>query len=287
MSNVYIDMLLKEAASKKNRRNRIPPTLNGTPTPGVVYPPNAGPVKPTTLLEDVINSPWAKGAVDKVKEVAGEHSATIEKQVKDKLNQRIKENVEPHIDQLLDKVLPVAKKTVEETAAKPGMPTWAKVGLGTVGGLGLGLGAYKGYVGMNKEAALSNLLEQGYTVEHAVGLMKQAEAASYEDLLRAQSANERAQYRGSAESVLGAGITGAAGAGLGYTLGKTPTQKAKFVGIGTSLGAIPGSVLGYLHGSSASRENSLNQMDKEAALSNLLEQGYSVEHALAALRHTG
>lgn len=49
---------------------------------------------------------------------------------------------------------------------------------GTVGGVyGTGQGVIKslqnqGY--MNKEAALSNLLEQGYTVEHAVELLNQA-----------------------------------------------------------------------------------------------------------------
>ena len=128
------------------------------------------------LVEDIKKSPWTKGGVDSVKEFVGENLGRVTGEAKERLQQRVDERIMPHVDTLLDKYLPkVEKEAVKETAAAGShLPTWAKVGLGTVGGLGLGLGAYKGYVGMNKEAALSNLLEQGYTVEHAVGLLKQA-----------------------------------------------------------------------------------------------------------------
>lgn len=321
MDNIYLEQLIKTAARKggkqasgspKNNTNRVVkpfvPTQGqassgmratpGTISPGVYGAPTP-PAPPTAagkamqragqFSKNIQNSPWTKAIVEKAKKVSVDVGKKVEGKVTDKvvdtasgLIDKATGSIGEGVDKILGRVgLQEAAKETATTAAKSGMPTALKVGLGALGGLGLGVGAYKGYVGMNKEATMANLLEQGYSVEAAVLMVKQAEESEqFKDLIRAQRINDAADYRGAAEG-MGLGLaTGTLGAGAAYLASKGKINAGGRIATGAMLGYLPGVLVGTMHGRAAARENALN---KEATMANLLEQGYSVEAALGML----
>jgi hypothetical protein len=135
-----------------------------------------------------------------------------------------------------------------------GMSLPAKLALGaaTLGTTGLlGYGATRGYVNMNKEAFAKSLLEQGYSVEDTLALVKEAEdRVTYGDAFNAMG---RAQLEG-----LGAGLLGgAAGAGLGSVAGPQGALVGSLIG-----GSLGGAIGGY-HGSYASGSNTYRRLGEK------------------------
>lgn len=135
-----------------------------------------------------------------------------------------------------------------------GMSLPAKLALGaaTLGTTGLlGYGATRGYVNMNKEAFAKSLLEQGYSVEDTLALVKEAEdKITYGDAFNAMG---RSQLEG-----LGAGLLGgAAGAGLGSVAGPHGALVGSLIG-----GSLGGAIGGY-HGSYASGSNTYRRLGEK------------------------
>ena len=334
MNNLYLDEMIKQASMSRQRSG---PQRNPQPTPTAAPQPTptaagAAPTQPKlhprvqALLDqaklvgaELNKSPYTQAAVHmakttgketydhvkgRVKEVAKKTASRVEDRLAEEFSNHlsggktIQETVNGMADKLIDKATGTAKKEVVQDVAKSGMPMPLKVAGGLIAG-GLGsYGAYKGYIGMNKEAAMSNLLEQGYDLDSALYIIKKAEEnqadAQYRAMLRAHQANDNANYRGMAESAVG----GLVGGGLGFAASHMLPAEAGSAGLAKHLrpmhsatgnlvagGAMLGSLLGGYHGRQASLDSAArNGLGKEAAVVYALEQGYSLEQALYMLR---
>ena len=173
------------------------PTAGAVPNQPKLHPKVQAVLDQAKLLGAELNkSPYTQAAVhmakttgkqtfDHVKDRVGSTARKVAGKVEDRVAEELanhlnggkslQEAINSKIDGLIDKVPVVAnKKAAQEVAqdvAKSGVPMPLKVAGGLLAG-GLGsYGAYKGYVGMNKEAAMSGLLEQGYSVENALNLV--------------------------------------------------------------------------------------------------------------------
>ena len=392
MNNLYLDEMIKQAGKSRQRsgprRNPQPtptaapqptPTAAGTvPTQPKLHPRVQALLDQAKLVGAELNkSPYTQAAVHmakttgketfdhvkgRVKEVAKKTASRVEDRLAEEFSNHlsggktIQETVNGMADKLIDKATGTAKKEVVQDVAKSGMPMPLKVAGGLIAG-GLGsYGAYKGYIGMNKEAAMSNLLEQGYSVENALGLMKQAGmnnqylekiAANPVSIAKSMAStirnniqepkNVAEMYGIGALSIAGAPITHNVGmvrakGGWGkYTHGSTEFDADKYASTwapaaftaGTTAVAGLAAKSAYnavkkraankaaakvLEGTATKQEkeilvkntSSLKEkamamlgigggtasaaLNKSAAMSNLLEQGYSLEQALYMLR---
>jgi predicted RNase H-like HicB family nuclease len=172
-----------------------------------------------------------------------------------------------------------------------GMSLPAKLALGaaTLGTTGLlGYGATRGYVNMNKEAFAKSLLEQGYSVEDTLALVK--EAKEKDNSYGATLSND---IRTGAR--VGFGVGGLMGGGLGLlatnaaraanpNLSKLHYLTSGLLGAGVVGGAtaLPAAVGGALF--SVPHQAGKYLFNKEAYAKGLLEQGYSVEDTLALVK---
>lgn len=174
------------------------PTAGAVPNQPKLHPKVQALLDQAKLLGAEINkSPYTQAAVGMAKTTgqqtwdhAKDRVAGVAKKTASKVEDRLAEELANHlggggtiqdtinkkIDSLIDKVPVVAnKKAAQEVAqdvAKSGVPMPLKVAGGLLAG-GLGsYGAYKGYVGMNKEAAMSGLLERGYSLEQALYMLR-------------------------------------------------------------------------------------------------------------------
>ena len=189
------------------------------------------------------------------------------------------------------KVLPPAAPT---PPVPKGMSLPAKLALGaaTLGTTGLlGYGATRGYVNMNKEAFAKSLLEQGYSVEDTLALVK--EAKEKDNSYGATLSND---IRTGAR--IGFGVGGLMGGGLGLlatnaaraanpNLSKLHYLTSGLLGAGVVGGAtaLPAAVGGALF--SVPHQAGKYLFTKEAYVKGLLEQGYSVEDTLALVKEAG
>lgn len=186
------------------------------------------------------------------------------------------------------KVLPPAAPT---PPVPKGMSLPAKLALGaaTLGTTGLlGYGATRGYVNMNKEAFAKSLLEQGYSVEDTLALVK--EAKEKDNSYGATLSND---IRTGAR--IGFGVGGLMGGGLSLlatnaaraanpNLSKLHYLTSGLLGAGVVGGAtaLPAAVGGALF--SVPHQAGKYLFSKEAYAKGLLEQGYSVEDTLALVK---
>ena len=119
------------------------------------------------LAQDFANSPLTKGLVNSGLDTA----KGVGKEVRDKLTTQA-------ADHLMANAAPTIAKGIRKATGQPEPMSNLHKGLIAggvgVGSLGLGAAGYHGYVHMNKEAAMSELLEQGHSVEGALYLVKEA-----------------------------------------------------------------------------------------------------------------